>query len=1321
MTDELADVTKCCDYVKLYENRSDEYIKIMNLLVMKLKVVMEIENDEIVKINLTKSDLNDYSELKKIFLMLGFKIKNSNQNQKLLLNTNFQSKNNTNNENIIVNNIISTELKSKQNDMDDNVNNIQSYNNLIISKIDNFRILDTIDKINDRANVFKARIIKPHYGDIWIKIAVWNIQSLNKKLKERYVKLEYIRDFFNDNKFDIIWLIDVNDTDTIILNGFNKYTDNRSILFVKDSIESSFTISKNLIFSEESKLAFIYITPNSNDNILLNNFEVLINNNYNVFGDFNIKSNKSLLKLIPHFTGEDSLQCGIISKKFIKCHSFAAPSDHRLVISEIKTFCKYNNSLRIAKIDSIETRKNIDKITRGEVPDFKPVVKISQTYFSLNDRENTINAMLNDYLRNNIAKVYKKYNYLWRFDRREPFLGKKVKDSVRSTYATHLKDDNSKVYQNCKELVLKKDFYKSISVKLTKSHAINDDFVSLTSITDTLNNIVLNPCMDHEIILNNIIKVLNILKCGLNAETFFLQKNKEVNTFEDVRVIIIIPTLIKMYESMIYVQVSDYISKLFNNMETRYQFGGIKGGSTFNAMIDLRLKMEKFGNRGVVFLDISKGYDNIDFKIMLKALDLIQDEDVYQVLYNWCIMVYNMDVNVNNQKIRKTRGIAMGLSLSPLMFILYVHFVLKNVLKDNLVMYIDDLAIVLNTNIPPKENLNLVLSIISNLEDSFLKINKKKTVVLTNENDIKNVFQEIFPIVNKEKYLGRLLGINGDGQIVNDDRFYNLTGFRSRSVPYWTNFFIKRIIGINALDAKLRYKMMMWATKDINIRTAVWKHTWSYFKTGMGCYSYCQLCFSCFNIFRYFIDPVDVKNWIDKIKNKYDVKEIQKEIKASLYVTVKSSNDLGMQKINKAIENIEFDLNNYQNFGDDPFTYTNHFLNDCWKKFQHNMLKDYILFKKESNIQIYDRIQSFVNLKVYNHFGILQRIAFKHIDFSKKKSRNKMIFEIIYLQNLNKEIIQCLENKREFNEEMLYIQDMKYDDIMKMENQDFQNFIIKNYEKLWSLLNNIEKIYKQAAFKVNVSKQINDILNNYEQIAFIDGSCIKSQTFMNINENENIKVGAGGILINKKNNSEHIFSFEVTETKFKELKHIGGEIKAAIEAINIAISKGFKELLLCFDYYGVSEYPEGNWKTSNKTIIEYINFIKEKKKILNIAFCKVPAHTGILYNEWADKLAKSAIGIEKPNGNENLKSQKFISESDKKFFKDLYRNIFRSLLMVEMTILNSNLNDLNIPELFFNVRVKRVNMKNLLDKQCHIMEEMDIDPLLLNYNDIVIE
>lgn len=167
------------------------------------------------------------------------------------------------------------------------------------------------------------------------------------------------------------------------------------------------------------KLGFTYLTLNSTDIILIQNIITLLNNEFTIIGDINFKSNKIIQKF-PHFPGEDSLQVGFVSKKTIKVNSIAAPSDHRFVIGEMKIFDNLMRSLKIGEI-SYEVSKNIVfEIPHGKIPKFIPKVSIPQYHVGLTDRERSINIVIDK------RKLFEKFNYLWKYDRREPFLGKSV-------------------------------------------------------------------------------------------------------------------------------------------------------------------------------------------------------------------------------------------------------------------------------------------------------------------------------------------------------------------------------------------------------------------------------------------------------------------------------------------------------------------------------------------------------------------------------------------------------------------------------------------------------------------------------------------------------------------------------------------------------------------------------------------------------------------------------------------------------------------------------------------------------------------------------
>ncbi len=98
--------------------------------------------------------------------------------------------------------------------------------------------------------------------------------------------------------------------------------------------------------------------------------------------------------------------------------------------------------------------------------------------------------------------------------------------------------------------------------------------------------------------------------------------------------------------------------------------------------------------------------------------------------------------------------------------------------------------------------------------------------------------------------------------------------------------------------------------------------------------------------------------------------------------------------------------------------------------------------------------------------------------------------------------------------------------------------------------------------------------------------------------------------------------------KDKELvlmRNVSGEIKGAMVAMEIALEKGKDQLYLYFDYEGIEQWAKGTWKTNKQGTIDYKAYYDSIKDRLKVIFIKVKAHSGVEYNELADKLAKEAL------------------------------------------------------------------------------------------------
>ena len=133
-------------------------------------------------------------------------------------------------------------------------------------------------------------------------------------------------------------------------------------------------------------------------------------------------------------------------------------------------------------------------------------------------------------------------------------------------------------------------------------------------------------------------------------------------------------------------------------------------------------------------------------------------------------------------------------------------------------------------------------------------------------------------------------------------------------------------------------------------------------------------------------------------------------------------------------------------------------------------------------------------------------------------------------------------------------------------------------------------------------------------IAYVDGS---------FNLPEKI-YGAGVVLI--KDGNEECFKKSYSDS-FYTHRNVAGEVKASELAINLAIEKGYKKIIIYHDYQGIKSWADGEWKTNNELTKSYKTFIDRKREEIQIGFVKVKGHSNDKYNDLADKLAKDACGI----------------------------------------------------------------------------------------------
>lgn len=175
----------------------------------------------------------------------------------------------------------------------------------------------------------------------------------------------------------------------------------------------------------------------------------------------------------------------------------------------------------------------------------------------------------------------------------------------------------------------------------------------------------------------------------------------------------------------------------------------------------------------------------------------------------------------------------------------------------------------------------------------------------------------------------------------------------------------------------------------------------------------------------------------------------------------------------------------------------------------------------------------------------------------------------------------------------------------------FKGAIYKSFdleEDAKSYMNNEEK----------VEKKVELIPEKDEVFAFVDGSFNK-KTFEY----------AYGIVLIDTNNEKLTFSGKDNKPEVVNMRNVAGELKGAMFITHYVVKNmpEIKRIRIFHDYEGIAKWVTGDWSANLEYTQKYRDFMHSMKNKIEISFEKVTAHTGVTYNEEADKLAKTVLGI----------------------------------------------------------------------------------------------
>lgn len=150
-----------------------------------------------------------------------------------------------------------------------------------------------------------------------------------------------------------------------------------------------------------------------------------------------------------------------------------------------------------------------------------------------------------------------------------------------------------------------------------------------------------------------------------------------------------------------------------------------------------------------------------------------------------------------------------------------------------------------------------------------------------------------------------------------------------------------------------------------------------------------------------------------------------------------------------------------------------------------------------------------------------------------------------------------------------------------------------------------------------------------EDIGLSDGEVsVKTKAWAYVDGSYNLKdkrYSYGMIIFDGENEYEFCKAFDNAE--MVSMRNVAGEITGSMHAVKFCLERKIESVTIFYDYEGIERWANGEWKANKEGTKEYARFIEEARKSMEIVFRKVKGHSGDKYNDRADALAKSALGI----------------------------------------------------------------------------------------------
>lgn len=130
--------------------------------------------------------------------------------------------------------------------------------------------------------------------------------------------------------------------------------------------------------------------------------------------------------------------------------------------------------------------------------------------------------------------------------------------------------------------------------------------------------------------------------------------------------------------------------------------------------------------------------------------------------------------------------------------------------------------------------------------------------------------------------------------------------------------------------------------------------------------------------------------------------------------------------------------------------------------------------------------------------------------------------------------------------------------------------------------------------------------------AFVDGSFIEG------------RIGYGAVILDRGKPVAELFGC-VDDPDAFQARQVGGEIRAVIETLEWCKRNGIHEICIFYDFENIEKWAVGAYRTNTPMTQAFKRYVDSCG--IRITWYKVESHTGVEFNERADRLAKAgALG-----------------------------------------------------------------------------------------------